>query len=110
MPGLPPKAELKTLIEEAMREKAPALHRELTQSKQLDRALNDRALQAQTSYNQAMTQVSNEALSTTRNLTDQEAISEMMQGRNEAARVALDQAVEFAPEQTDETSERQLAD
>jgi hypothetical protein len=61
----------------------------------LDAALTDRAEQVESSYEAAVSAVNERALLASRGLSHQEAVSEMMRGRNEAARIALDQAVEF---------------
>lgn len=108
MPGLPTKPELKKLIEEAMQEKAPATHRELTANGTLAKAVDDRATAAQDSYQTALSALTERALLSSRGLTDEEVVSEITQGRTEAARVALDQAVEFDPPTEEATSERSL--
>lgn len=108
MPGLPPTKELKSLIEQAMLEKAPSMHKELKASGSLDKVLTERVRQAQDSYETAITLANDSALSTSRNLPFQETASELVQARNEAARIALDQAVEFETEAEEATSERRL--
>lgn len=108
MPGLPNRAELKRLIEEAMLDKAPAMHLDLTASASLEKALNDRATQAEESYQTALSALTERALLSSRGLTDEEAVSEITQGRTEAARQALDQAVEFEQPTEEATSERAL--
>jgi Skp family chaperone for outer membrane proteins len=109
MAGLPPTKELKGLIAQAMEEKAPAMYRELSASGSLDKVLSERAAQAQDSFELARSQVSSHALRASRNLSHQEATSEIMQGLNEAAREALDQAVEFETPPTEQISEQPKA-
>lgn len=84
MPGLPPKLRLMALIEDAMKDRAPLMHSELTTAGQLQKALTDRAEMAWDSYLTAYSKVMG---------ADSEA--QAFQLRNEAARQALDQAVEF---------------
>ena len=103
MAGLPPTGELKALIEQAMLERAPEMHASLTRAGELNRVLMNRVAQAQESYELARSQVSSNALKASRNLSHEEAASEIMQGLNSAAREALDQAIEFAPPPTGPT-------
>lgn len=105
MPGLPPTKELKSLIEQAMLEKHPAMHLQLAGTGELDKVLTTRAQQAEESYELARSQVSSHALQASRNLGHLEATSEIMQGLNEAAREALDQAVEFETPPEEQISE-----
>jgi ElaB/YqjD/DUF883 family membrane-anchored ribosome-binding protein len=105
--GLPPNKELKNLIEQAMLEKAPGMHLELVASGTLDKVLSERASQAEDSFELAKSQVVSEALKASRKLTDAEATSEIMQGTNEAAREALNQAVEFETPPEEQITEPQ---
>jgi ElaB/YqjD/DUF883 family membrane-anchored ribosome-binding protein len=110
MAGLPPTKELKGLIEQAMLEKAPGMHSELTKAGTLDKVLSERAKQAEDSYETGRSQVKSHALSSSRNLPYQETVSELTQGYNQAAREALDQAVEFeTPEEDRITEPRRVA-
>lgn len=104
MPPLPPPKELKRLIEQAMKDRSPRMHQELKASGELAKVLEDRAEQAEASYEIALSEVSSRALVVSRNLTHQETINELTQGRNEAARQAIEQAIEFNIEQLPPTS------
>lgn len=104
---LPSSAKLEKMIEIAMKDRAPAMYRELKKSGELQKVLTDRAEMAEDSYTMAMSQVRTSALSASRNLPHLERVSELMQGRNEAARTAIDQAVEFATPAEESTTERQ---
>jgi len=99
MPSLPPRTRLKALIEQAMKERVPGMYQELKGSGELEEVLETRADQAQSSYEVALSEATSRALTAERNLSQQETVNELTQARNEAARGALDQAVEFsAPE------------
>lgn len=104
MPVLPSRSKLEQMIEVAMKDSAPAMHRELRKSGELPKVLRERAMQAEDSYEAAMSQVTTRALRASRELSHQETVSELMQGRSEAARIAIDQAVEFAPSETNDLS------
>ncbi len=97
---LPSTKRLKAIIAEAM---PPAMKRELKASGQLEKVLTDRASQAEDSYQTAFSQAMTVALEKD---DYQEKVSGLMQDRNEAARVALDQAVEFETPAEEQTSER----
>lgn len=95
MPLLPPPTRLKALIKQAMKERVPRMYLELKGNGQLEKVLEDRAEQAQGSYEIALSEATSRALSAERNLSHQETVNELTQARNEAAREALNQAVEF---------------
>ncbi|MCL6741771.1 hypothetical protein LZ518_11600 [Sphingomonas sp. RB56-2] len=87
------------MIEQAMRERAPKMYQHLKAKGELADALESRAAVTQQSFEIALSTASERALQLSRNLSDQEVVSEINQARNEAARVALDQAIDFtAPE------------
>ena len=96
MPGLPHKAELESMIAEAMKVSAPTMYRHLLAQQKLRVVLKDRAEQAEQSYEQAMSQERYKALSSPMGF--QESVSSLTQGRSRAARIAIAQAVEFPPE------------
>ena len=102
MPALPPLTELKKLIADAMPE---PMKRELQKTPgALEKVLNDRATQAQDSYQAGLS-----AMMEAQGETHQELTSNAMQARNEAARIALDQAVEFDQPTEEQTSEPRQA-
>ena len=95
MPGLPQKRELESLIESAMKENAPSMHRQLSEDGTLAKVISNRADAATDSYEQAMSEAMSWAASAKRNLTGPESVNELTQARSRAAEEALRQAVEF---------------
>lgn len=91
---LPPKPKLMQIIEAAMLDQAPEMHRELKATKRLQLTLEARAEQAQASYLAGL-----DRAMLAQGSTPQETINLATQARNEAARTALDQAAEFVPSQ-----------
>ena len=84
MSALPTPASLARIIEEAMLDKAPTIHRELKASGELWRVLEYRVGQAQTTFQAGYSAV-----------MESRSVGEAMQLQNQAVRTALDQAVEF---------------
>ena len=95
MPGLPQQRELEALIEQAMRDRAPAMHRSLTADGTLSAVLKDRAEMARESYEEAMNAALTLATKASRTLTGPERVNELTQARSQAASTAINQAVEF---------------
>ena len=108
MPGLPPRTELLELIETAMKEFAPTMHRELKREQgALQAALLSRAELAETTYSDLISQARTETSRESNGLSPQQMISEMAQAKSRAAEVALAQAVEFGATEpgSDETTQ-----
>ncbi len=102
MPQLPQIAELKRMIEVAMKDRAPAMHSELKAKGQLKTALHDRAEMATDSYLQAINEQTWAAAQESRQLTPQATVQELTEGQTRAAQVAIAQAVDFEPSPPEE--------
>lgn len=88
-----------------MLDKNPPMHRQLKASGRLEKVIEDRADQAESSYLTALDKVTED--SSKPGLTHQEMVTQGYQGRNEAARIALDQATEFETPDEEQTSSLQ---
>ena len=97
MPGLPQPKQLETMIETAMLDRAPQMHRQLKMAGELPKVLTQRAQMARDSYETAMSLALTENSKASRNLTFLEGTAELYQARSAAAETAIAQAVEFDP-------------
>jgi non-homologous end joining protein Ku len=99
---LPNRTELMKLIKEAM---PPEMKLTLSRTPgAMDKVLNDRATQAQDSYQSGLA-----GMLEAKGETHQEMVSNATQARNLAAREALRQAVEFETPPEEPTSESRAA-
>lgn len=104
MPTLPQPTALKAMIETAMKEYAPAMHRELKRTPgALEKVLTDREKMARESYEEAMSEARTDVL--TSDLEPMEVSGRLAMLQTEAANVAIAQACEFEPEAEDEDEE-----
>lgn len=79
MPALPHRQQPETMIEQAMKDRAPAMYRELKASGALPSAIRHRAEMARENYKQALSEVNWNAAQASRNLSYLECVSEMEQ-------------------------------
>lgn len=90
MPPLPPPHRLIDLIAQAMKDRVPRMYQELKASGELAKVLEDRAEQAQASYENGLSKMLE-----AQGETHQEMVNAATQARDEAARQAIEQATEF---------------
>lgn len=103
MPSIPQRPELEKMIERAMLDSAPAMHRELRESGELSTVIKDRAEMAEQSYAVAMDANLDDVLRS--DDLPMERVGRLTAAKNIAASEAIRQACEFAPEADDEDTE-----
>jgi hypothetical protein len=103
MPVLPQQKELESLIESAMKEFAPSIHRELKrQVGALQTVLEQRAAMAREVYHDMISQARRRTSRVSAGLSPDQMISEMTHARSLAAHTAIALAVEFPDDTPDE--------
>lgn len=93
MPNMPHRAELLYIIETAMRDTAPWMHKRLERSGELPQVLEDRAAAAEAIF--ATLHATSIEASSKPHLSHLESVNLAFQGRDAAVREAIEQACDF---------------